>query len=300
VDLPPIAATQAGAFTRVQAHEAGIARTTIRRRIDDGRWRLVVPGVLVARDALVSPYTSAWIGHLATGGVAALRTAGAIRGITAPSGSIHVITPRGIHASVPGITDHRIRLATDEVVVIGGLPVTTRERTVVDLLAHEPLSSARSLLFRGVQQDWVDQARLDHAISRRKGMHGTPQLRELVAMLGTGAHSVAERLLHAVLDAEPDLRYAANVPVVVGGSRFVVDVLLPDHGIVIEVDGRRFHSDEDRFTSDRARQNKLVGAGYVVLRFTWLQLVQEPEGVQQAIVAAVAVSHAAFSLRTGP
>jgi very-short-patch-repair endonuclease len=52
---------------------------------------------------------------------------------------------------------------------------------------------------------------------------------------------------------------------------------------VIEIDGRRAHGELHHFERDRHRQNRLVLAGYVVLRYTWHQLVTDPAGVAAQI-----------------
>ncbi len=48
---------------------------------------------------------------------------------------------------------------------------------------------------------------------------------------------------------------------------------------MLEVDGWAWHHAPDRFQRDRARQNALISAGWVVLRFTWLDLTNDPAGV---------------------
>jgi very-short-patch-repair endonuclease len=56
---------------------------------------------------------------------------------------------------------------------------------------------------------------------------------------------------------------------------------------VIEFDGWRAHSSRGSFVHDRRRQNRLVAAGYVVLRFTWDDLMEQPgEVVRQIRLAA--------------
>jgi very-short-patch-repair endonuclease len=45
---------------------------------------------------------------------------------------------------------------------------------------------------------------------------------------------------------------------------------------VVEVDGHRYHGSYRAFQRDRAKTNRLIAAGYVVLRFTWAQLTQRP------------------------
>jgi very-short-patch-repair endonuclease len=68
----------------------------------------------------------------------------------------------------------------------------------------------------------------------------------------------------------------------------VVDVLFAAQRLVIEVDGWRTHGTRAAFQRDRATQNALVGAGYLVLRFTWTDLTQRPEHVVRTIRDALA------------
>lgn len=68
----------------------------------------------------------------------------------------------------------------------------------------------------------------------------------------------------------------------------VVDLLFEQRRVVVEVDGWRSHRSHDAFVSDRRRQNKLVAAGYQVLRFTWDDLVNDPDDVVRQVLAAVA------------
>ncbi len=47
-----------------------------------------------------------------------------------------------------------------------------------------------------------------------------------------------------------------------------VDLAFPAAKVAIEYDGRTVHERPDVFTRDRQRQNALVAAGWIVLRFT--------------------------------
>ena len=57
--------------------------------------------------------------------------------------------------------------------------------------------------------------------------------------------------------------------------------------LILETDGFAFHSDVDDFNNDRKRQNALILAGYLVLRFTWLDLTEYPERVVAQIQCAL-------------
>jgi very-short-patch-repair endonuclease len=55
-----------------------------------------------------------------------------------------------------------------------------------------------------------------------------------------------------------------------------VDAYWPRLGLVVEFDGHRYHGSYRAFQRDRAKSNRLIAAGYLVLRFTWAQLTQRP------------------------
>lgn len=66
-----------------------------------------------------------------------------------------------------------------------------------------------------------------------------------------------------------------------------VDFLLGER-LVIEVDGKAFHDDEERFERDRQRDARLSARGYRVLRFSYHQVFERWSEVRAAILAALA------------
>lgn len=70
-----------------------------------------------------------------------------------------------------------------------------------------------------------------------------------------------------------------------------VDLAFPAQRIAVEYDGRAVHERADVFASDRRRQNELVRAGWIVLRFTAADL-------RFGAARAVAVVSAALAART--
>ena len=66
--------------------------------------------------------------------------------------------------------------------------------------------------------------------------------------------------------------------------------------LVVEIDGLAFHG-ATRFQNDRSRQNRIVNAGYTVLRFTWADLTERPDEVVRQIRVALARSVARLSGR---
>jgi hypothetical protein len=68
----------------------------------------------------------------------------------------------------------------------------------------------------------------------------------------------------------------------------VLDFAFVAQRVAIEIDGRAWHVDRDRFQHDRTRQNRLVAASWTVLRFTWEDVKYRLDTVLADISAAFA------------
>jgi very-short-patch-repair endonuclease len=64
---------------------------------------------------------------------------------------------------------------------------------------------------------------------------------------------------------------------------YEVDFDWPEHRLVVEVDGWRFHGHRLAFERDRAKDTALQVRGWRVLRFTWRQLRDDPAAVMTAV-----------------
>ena len=63
----------------------------------------------------------------------------------------------------------------------------------------------------------------------------------------------------------------------------------PKPKVAVEVDGFPLHSNSEDFHQDRKRQNAIALAGWHVLRFTWLDLVEYP----QRVIAGISLAFSA-------
>ena len=68
---------------------------------------------------------------------------------------------------------------------------------------------------------------------------------------------------------------------------YEVDFLWPDHHLIVETDGAATHATPQAFEADRRRDAELAARGYRVLRFTWRQIVYEPDSVLRAVAAVL-------------
>jgi len=90
---------------------------------------------------------------------------------------------------------------------------------------------------------------------------------------------LAERLFE---DAGlPELTHEYEVTV--AGHRYRIDLAYPDLKIAIELDGR---GHETLFDEDPIRTNRLETAGWLVLRFTWRRLIEDPAGMAADVLLA--------------
>ena len=74
---------------------------------------------------------------------------------------------------------------------------------------------------------------------------------------------------------------------VLNDSTFYVDIIFRKLKLVIEIDGRLYHTGAEVFETDRWRQNLLVLNGWFVVRFTWAMIEEHPEKVIAMVREAI-------------
>lgn len=122
---------------------------------------------------------------------------------------------------------------------------------------------------------------------------GNPTRRELLLDSRDEPWSEAERELHRLLRKAGITGWKGNKPVRIDGRDIFPDVVFRRLRLVIEVDGRKFHSKPEIFEADRKRQNLLVLHGWRVLRVTANMIRDEPQQVIATIQEAIAMCAAA-------
>ena len=187
-----------------------------------------------------------------------------------------------------GFTFERRTIPAELVVEDGRLRTTDPALTALDLCAAHG-------------GDGIDQAlrtrattlrRLHEAFDLTGGRRGNLDRRRLLIDSRHEPWSAAGRRCHRILRSLRLPRWRANHPVRLRGRLHHLDVAFPGLKIVIEIDGRLHHVDKAVFESDRERQNVLVLEGWLVLRFTWQMIEDQPEEVLAAVREAVAAREA--------
>ncbi len=214
-------------------------------------------------------------------------------GYASASPEVTVDHPRNRRTAF-GLVHGSLLLPERHVMVRRGIAVTTVARTIFDLAGIE-------------HENRVARA-LDHAISRKmctlrqvsqvffalagRGRRGTVTMRTLLEKRGEGyvpPASELERLGRRVF-LEGGLP-APEFEIHLGDDDLIgrVDCYWRSARLVVELDSRRFHDGLSARDSDRRRDNRLMAAGWRVLRFTWDDLTNRPLETVRIIRDALAV-----------
>jgi very-short-patch-repair endonuclease len=187
----------------------------------------------------------------------------------------------------PGIRLHRSgSLLRRDVRTHQALRVTSPARTLLDLAAcMDSRSLERALDEALVVNKVVRRSQILDVLGRAGGHAGAFRLRALITQRNsTVTHSEAERkcleLIRKARLPEPQTQ------VTVAGYK--VDLLWPEHRVVFEIDGYRFHTSRFAFDRDRRKDGALKAAGYDPNRLSRDQVMFEPYLAIAAIAAALA------------
>lgn len=195
-------------------------------------------------DAVLSHRTAAWLWGL----------------LPAPQ-LVEVTVPSAVRACLPDWGRlYRRDLSAAECSWAQLLPVVSRERAILDSLHLLPRPDAERL---------VDEySRFDHQFEDLVGLcavdrAGMAVAREIVTSAAIRWASEPERLLGRTL-ARLGCPLEPNDPVL----GYFGDLVDTEARLVVEIDGRGFHSERGVFTQDRRRQNEIVLADWLVLRYS--------------------------------
>ncbi|HKZ18583.1 MAG TPA: DUF559 domain-containing protein [Acidimicrobiia bacterium] len=187
-------------------------------------------------------------------------------------------------------------LTNAQVVEKDGLAVTSVVRTAIDLAAKRRPRVIGRIVDHAVVRGDTSIEEIVEAVGAL-ARHGKPGMQTMHKVLemraGEGFMGESElemhglRLLREWGFPDPNLQY----PLPWRSSRKGrVDFAYPSIRLIIEIDGRRWHSTLDAFEEDRLRDNHAQLAGWRVLRITYRMMMDEPEMVRAMVAQAFAVA----------
>lgn len=211
----------------------------------------------------------------------------------------HVIRPEGAaHLNRPHVVVHRMKLYEDELTTVDGVPVTTVERTWLDmaemLTVDELVVMGDSCVrmprveFEARDTPLCALADLQRMIDRHKGKRGLRKAKEALQLIRMGSDSPQESLLRlAIVRAglpEPEL----NVPIEArDGGRFLQpDLSYKKYKIGIEYEGEN-HGNEAQVVRDISRSERYEALGWTEVRISKRHMVNNSKSAVAKIRTAL-------------
>ncbi|MER7440078.1 type IV toxin-antitoxin system AbiEi family antitoxin domain-containing protein [Micromonospora avicenniae] len=300
--LRGLAVGQDGMVTLAQALRAGLTRDQVRQLCRSGRWRRILRGCFVLTEdlnaaALQRARIRAAVSSLGPGSFAVLGTALELHGIAGlrPTTEVHVSVPvdqpRPQRGLAPWLVVHQLAVPPHDLTGVAGLPTTTPLRTVADVILRVDRYAAVAVLDSALNRELLIADDLLAVPGMIRGRRGAVLARRHLAEADGRAQSPLEtRVRLRCVDGRvpPDALQLA----VCDDDGYLLGI--GDLGwraprVIAEADGRGPHDNPGAIFADRRRQNRLVNAGWTVLRFTWADTLRPdyiPWTVRQAIAAA--------------
>ena len=294
--LAAIARGQRGVFTMAQGLACGFPRTTLTTRASHGMYETIYPGVYGmagSEDSWHRGSLAAVLSTVAPSG-ASHRTAAHLWGmISHRPETIEVVTVRHRRLVRQDFTVHESKdLTPSDIVLVDGIPTTTATRTVVDLGASAPPWMVERCLDSGLRKKLFTawQVRCFIATVARPGRTGVGTIRPLVEerlVWDAITESDLEDLFRSVIAPLPFPAPEVQHQVIHASGAFLgrFDFAYPQRMALIETDSEGWHMDPTSFQRDREKQNQAHSLGWTVYRFTWRQLIDDPQSVRDIVTA---------------
>ena len=289
---------QSGYITLRQALACGMSADAVRRRVDARRWIRVRAGLFLIPGFEPSIRGRLLAATAALGAVVSHESAAELHDLPGVPTGLAVVTVRTRTTNrFPDVQVHQTTdLRAGHVVELEGMPVTDVVRTVIDLASAMPIPAIGKMIDHLVVRnsatidefadEVIELAR--HGKPGMKTMHSVLEVRDGARFMGDSRLEMWT--LHLIREwgfPEPEVQYPLPWRPTRKGR---VDFAYPQIRLIIEVDGRAWHTTLEAFESDRLRDNHAQLAGWRVLRITYRMLVEQPEMVRDMIRRAFEMS----------
>jgi very-short-patch-repair endonuclease len=251
-----------------------LSARAIRNALTDGRIHRVAKGVYALPKA--------------PGALTAARSHGGVVSYTSAAdhwGMKVIVKPPLPHVTLP-LGKVRRRTGRPCVLHWADVPVdgevTTPVQTVLDCLRSLPLAQALAVADSALHQGIVDHGDLLAAAGKLRGPHRR-RLHQWASLADGRAESVLESALRAILI---EAGIEGFVPqVVVRDSTFSarIDLGHPGLQLALEADGFEHHGTRQALVKDCRRHVALTVRGWTLLRFSWEDIMYDPEWVADSI-----------------
>ncbi len=301
-DQPPLearlvglGARQHGVVSLDQLRYLGLSDSAVRNRAAADRLHRIHQGVYAVVPLELLSSDGRFIAAVfacGPGAVLSHRSAAALHGLRRTDRSkIDVTIPQRSPRKHAGIDVHRsTTLAPCDITLVHNLPCTTIARTLLDL--------AEVIDQRGVERacdqaeilEVFDGRALRDQLRRNETRPAARRLRTVLEQHYIGSTPTWSELEEAFLRIcrtaglpQPEVNVWINPSD--GDPTWVrADFVFREHRLIVETDGRKTHGTRQAFEHDRRQDQRLVVAGWTVVRTTWRQVTRRPDEVSRVIV----------------
>lgn len=288
-------ASQHGVISRDQARRSGLSHHQIRSLLERGEWTRLDANVFAVRSAPPTWQRQLSAAYLSRPlAVVAGRSAGRLHGFPGfRPGRPEILAPFPANARSPFARVIRSRhFERIEIVEVGGFRVTSVAETLLTLSLRESWDTIERVIDDQLAAGRLAVSDFDPIFERLENarQRGLPMLRRIVGDRREDAYqpptSELERLLYRMLASDDIPPFARQIPIHYQALDATVDAFVPSWKLIVEGDGRRWHTRKADFERDRLRDNAAAAAGLQVVRFTYRMLRDDPARCRQVLIEA--------------
>ncbi|HET9197561.1 MAG TPA: DUF559 domain-containing protein [Solirubrobacterales bacterium] len=291
--MESLATRQHGVVSHAQLLGLGFDEQWIERRLREKRLTAVHRNVYAVGHRRLAVRAPWWAALLAYGPDAVLshRSAAVLWAIRrSQRGPVHVTAPQGRQGlrRRTGIWIHRCKFGPEDVTTRDGFPVTTVARTLFDLAEVAPYEALKGAAEEADRLKRLRLRELEAVCERGRGRRALKPMRRILAELRPPDEGRSPlEIRFAAFVREHRLPAPVQNADVLGHE---VDALWPAAKLIAELDSWEHHGHRNAFERDRARDPKLLIAGYRTIRVTHRRLDREPKRLAAEIRQLLAIA----------
>lgn len=163
-----------------------------------------------------------------------------------------------------------------------GLETTGEADTIVTLARDHDAPTLERVVDEVLVRKSCSVEQLAEVVDDRPGSRGIGKLMPIIEERKPDAYqppnSELERLLYGLANHSRVPPRTRQLPFRLQQVNAIVDLYIALWRLIVEADGRRWHTRQEDLDRDRIRDNEATAHGLGVLRFTWKMLTESPDG----------------------
>ncbi len=279
-EVVALAEAQDGVVAHRQLLELGVPAEVIQYRLAESFLTRLHRGVYAVGRRTLTPngHRMAAVLSYRPPCVLSHRSAAAVWGIWSSGPRIEVTLERKSRSHAKIRAHYTDTLDPEEVTTKDNIPITSPSRTLLDLARTLKPHLLVKAIEEAERRHIFDLMALDRAIARAPRRRGVRRLRAALAGYRPppDTRSPLEQRFYELIRSDPTIPDPQTNVLVAG---LEVDFFWPGTRLVVEVDGRGYHSSPRAFETDRVRDAKLARARCPVLRITDERMKTDRAGI---------------------